>query len=107
TGGYGHFLRSYGLALDHVYAFKIYGSDGTLVTVSRPAKRDENSLYWGVLGGGPGSFGIITEITFEAIADVEHPWSWGYQAAFFYHKSLFRKAMDEIQRWTELVATKS
>lgn len=107
TGGYGHFLRSYGLALDHVYAFKIYGSDGTLVTVSRPAKRDENSLYWGVLGGGPGSFGIITEITFEAIADVDHPWSWGYQAAFFYHKSLFRKAMDEIQRWTELVATKS
>jgi FAD/FMN-containing dehydrogenase len=50
TGGYGHFLRSYGLALDHVSAFKIYGADGTLVTVSRPAKRDENSLYWGVIG---------------------------------------------------------
>ncbi len=106
TGGFGHFLRSYGLALDHVYKFDIYQADGTMVTVQRPAVRDENSLYWGVLGGGPGSFGIITEITFEAIADVDHPYSWGYSGAFIYEKSLFRKAMDEIQRWTQWVAAK-
>ena len=104
TGGFGHFLRSYGLALDHVYRFDIYQADGTLVTVDRPATRDEHSLYWGVLGGGPGSFGIITEITFECIADVDHPFSWGYSGAFIYGKPLFRKAMDEIQRWTQWVA---
>ncbi|MDB5579624.1 MAG: hypothetical protein JWR80_4800 [Bradyrhizobium sp.] len=106
TGGFGHFLRSYGLALDHVYKFDIYGADGKLVTVQRPATRDEHSLYWGVLGGGPGSFGIITEITFEAIADIDHPYSWGYSGAFSYNKALFRKAMDEIQRWTQWVAAK-
>ena len=106
TGGFGHFLRSYGLALDHVYRFDIYQADGTLVTVDRPATRDEHSLYWGVLGGGPGSFGIITEITFECIADVDHPYSWGYSGAFIYEKPLFSKAMDEIQRWTEWVAAK-
>lgn len=106
SGGYGHLLRSYGLALDHVHQFKIYQADGTLHTVSRPTARDESSLYWGVLGGGPGSFGILTEITFECIADVDHPYSWGYKAAFIYDKSLFRQAMDEIKRWTELVAAK-
>jgi hypothetical protein len=106
SGGYGHLLRSYGLALDHVYQFNVYQADGTLVTVSRPPARDETSLLWGVLGGGPGSFGILTEITFECIADVDHPYSWGYRAAYIYHKELFRKGMDEIRRWTELVAAK-
>jgi FAD/FMN-containing dehydrogenase len=107
TGGYGHILRSYGLALDHVYQFKIYLADGSLQTVSRPATRDEKSLYWGVLGGGPGSFGILTEITFECIKDVDHPNSWGYQRAFLYHKELVRKAMVEAQRWSRLVASNS
>jgi FAD/FMN-containing dehydrogenase len=39
SGGYGHLLRSYGLALDHVLEFKIYTSDGTLRTVHRPPAR--------------------------------------------------------------------
>lgn len=56
TGGFGDLLRSYGLALDHVARFDIYQADGTMVAVQRPATRDEHSLYWGVLGGGPGSF---------------------------------------------------
>lgn len=107
TGGYGHFLRSYGLALDHVYKFKIYQSDGKLLTVNRPPARDENSLFWGVLGGGPGSFGILTEITFECIRDDDHKYSWGYSRAFWYGKSLFQKGMEEIQRWTKLVASGS
>jgi FAD/FMN-containing dehydrogenase len=106
TGGYGHFQRSYGLALDHVYKFDIYQADGKLLTVHRPPARDEQSLYWGVLGGGPGSFGIITEVTFECIADVDHPYSWGYTGAFVYEKPLFRKAMDEIKRWTEMITAK-
>jgi FAD/FMN-containing dehydrogenase len=107
TGGYGHFLRSYGLALDHVYQFKIYLADGTLQTISRPDTRNEKSLYWGVLGGGPGSFGILTEITFECIKDADHPHSWGYQKAHIYHKDLVHQAMCEVKRWTELIAAKS
>ena len=47
SGGYGHLLRSYGLALNHVFEFKIYTSDGTLRTVRRPPAQDRSSLYWG------------------------------------------------------------
>jgi hypothetical protein len=107
SGGYGHLLRSYGLALDHVYQFNIYRADGTPVTVTRPDTRDEKSLFWGVLGGGPGSFGVLTDVTFEAIADVDHPYSWGYKSAYIYSKDLFRNGMDEIRKWTELVAARS
>lgn len=105
TGGYGHLLRSYGLALDHVYQFKIYLHDGTLQIVSRPQAKDENSLFWGVLGGGPGSFGILTEITFECIRDTDHQYSGGYAGTFLYDKRLFHDAMQEIQRWTAMVAS--
>ncbi|MEL7377657.1 MAG: FAD-binding oxidoreductase, partial [Bacteroidota bacterium] len=69
TGGYGHILRSYGLTIDHVYEFKIYLDDGELNIIQRPDSRDESSLYWAVLGGGPGSFGVLTEVTFECLQD--------------------------------------
>ena len=107
TGGYGHILRSYGLAIDHVHEFKIHLHDGGLRVVRRPDSRDDNGLYWAVLGGGPGSFGILTEITFECIRDTDHPNSWGSAKTFVYGKNLFRGAMKEIQRWTEQIAAGS
>jgi hypothetical protein len=103
SGGYGHLLRSYGLALDHVLEFKIYTSDGPLRTVHGPAAQDKSSLYWGVLGGGPGSFGLLTVVTFDCIRDADHPYSSGYQGFFGYKKSLFSRAMNEVKDWTEKI----
>jgi hypothetical protein len=56
-----------------------------------------------VLGGGPGSFGILSEITFECIRDVDHPFTWGHQGYFVYEKSLFRRALNQVKAWTEKV----
>jgi len=105
SGGYGLLLRSYGLALDHVIEFKIYTSDGTFRTVRRPPAQDRSGLFWGVLGGGPGSFGILTEVTFECLRDADHPYSWGYQGYFVYDKGLFGRAMNEFKVWSEKVAS--
>src|SRR5262245_56614037 len=105
SGGYGYLLRSYGLAIDHVAEFKIYTADGTLRTVRRPAAQDRIGLYWGVLGGGPGSFGVLTEVTFECLRDVDHPYSWGYQGYFVYETGLFARAMNEFKLWSEKVAS--
>lgn len=109
TGGYGHILRSYGLTLDHVHSFKIHLEDGNSTVVDRPLVRDENSLYWAVLGGGPGSFGVLTEITFECIRDQDHlgpdnNGSWGSAKTYFYGKNMFLGAMKEIKRWTEQIS---
>jgi FAD/FMN-containing dehydrogenase len=105
SGGYGHLIRSYGLALDHVVEFKIYTSDGTLRTVHRPSAQDRSSLFWGVLGGGPGSFGILTEVTVECIRDADHPHSSGYQGFFLYDKSLFSRALNEVKVWSEKIVS--
>ena len=104
TGGYGHILRSYGLALDHVNEFSIVMNNGETKTVKRPKTRDKNSLYWAVLGGGPGSFGVLTRITFECIRDDEHQKSWGSAEAYIYSKKLFLGAMKEIKLWTEQIS---
>ncbi|KAI2496224.1 FAD-binding domain-containing protein [Fragilaria crotonensis] len=96
TGGFGHLLRSFGLALDHVKSFDMVLSNGTLKTFSREERDD---LYWAVLGGGPGSFGVITEIRFDCIRDVDHPKSFGYNGVFYFKEDVFKRAMQELASW--------
>ncbi|CAM9397721.1 unnamed protein product [Ectocarpus sp. 4 AP-2014] len=112
TGGFGHLLRSYGLALDHVNSFEIVLHLNGRVsnhTIKRPSKKvDEKSsiedrIYWGVLGGGPGSFGVITEIEFECIRDAAHRFSRGYNGVYRYSKNRFEEAMGVVQRRTQQV----
>jgi FAD/FMN-containing dehydrogenase len=106
SGGYGHLIRSYGLALDHVVEFKIYTADGTLRTLRRPSAQDRSNLFWGVLGGGPGSFGVVTEFTFECVRDSDHRYSWGSGRFYVYERELFNAAMNEVKDWTEKIASK-
>lgn len=113
TGGYGHLVRGFGLALDYVAAFQMVLADGTVRTVSRPdpdqpattAKQKLNAeLYWGVLGGNAGSFGIVTQYTFDLIKDSDHKKSYRYDAIRKYKKSVYTKLMDQAQAWTAKVA---
>ncbi|CBJ33760.1 conserved unknown protein [Ectocarpus siliculosus] len=112
SGGFGHLLRSYGLALDHVNSFEIVldlNGHVSTYTIKRPSKKvDEKSsiedrIYWGVLGGGPGSFGVITEIEFECIKDAAHRFSRGYNGVYRYSKGRFEEAMGVVQRRTQQV----
>lgn len=73
----GHILRNYGLALDHVKSFDILLAHPVVAlrTITRPSNTvqvgdessSDNRIFWGVLGGGPGSFGVITSDEFECI----------------------------------------
>lgn len=53
------------------------------------------------MGGGAGSFGIITNIVFECIRDVDHPNSCGYQGIYFYSKTVCKAVMAVVQKRTE------
>ncbi|MEQ1505933.1 MAG: FAD-binding protein [Myxococcota bacterium] len=107
TGGYGHLARAFGLALDHVKAFRIVLADGTIRDVSRPADAPataDDELFWGVLGGNAGSFGIVTRYTFECVRDADHPDSFGYSAVRRYSRARYMTLMAEVQEWTRQVA---
>src|SRR5678815_1614130 len=65
---------------------------------------ENDELFWGVLGGNAGSFGIVTNYRFECIKDSDHPHSYGYAAARKYSKQKYKNLMKQVQVWTQGVA---
>ena len=61
--GCGYLRRKYGLTIDHLLDITIVLSEGKIVKCS---KNDYSDLFWALSGGGGGSFGVITDLTFKA-----------------------------------------
>src|SRR5262245_21069233 len=60
-GGIGHLMRKFGLAIDALRSCDVVTADGDFVVAN---DRENADLFWGLRGGG-GSFGIVTNFTFE------------------------------------------
>jgi FAD/FMN-containing dehydrogenase len=121
TGGVGHQLRSFGLALDHVRQFKMV----TCVPHSQPRIYRERTfrrptsprpdvgdpvsnddVFRAVLGGAPGSWGVLTEITFDVRADRRSPGhkAYGRSEAYLYQRESFAGALEQFRLWVERAA---
>ncbi|KAI8307489.1 FAD-linked oxidoreductase ZEB1 [Colletotrichum sp. SAR11_240] len=63
TPGGGHSLLGprYGMAADNVLQMEIVTPKGEIMTINKAQNTD---LFWAMRGGGPGTFGVITSITF-------------------------------------------
>ncbi|MBX9449446.1 MAG: FAD-binding oxidoreductase [Taibaiella sp.] len=59
-GGYGFFSRKYGLTCDSLTDAAIVTADGTVKSA-----KDDPELLWALKGGGNGSFGVVTDLTFK------------------------------------------
>lgn len=70
-GGYGFLSRLYGMTCDTILEIELVDSRGKLVHANDSMRSD---LFWACRGGGGGSFGIVTSITFQVhpIGDVAH-----------------------------------
>lgn len=62
-GGYGPSSRTYGTAADNMLAATVVTAAGDVVIASATSNAD---LFWALRGGGGGTFGIITDITYRA-----------------------------------------
>jgi FAD/FMN-containing dehydrogenase len=121
TGGLGHEVRSLGATLDWIRSFKMVTRDpqsppGTDVYVEREFTRPapggntaaptDADVFRAVLGGGPSSFGVVTEYCFDLVADREYPSSAGYSYPYLYlfgeTKEGFRTAMERLRQWADL-----
>lgn len=82
----GVFGRSFGSGMDLIKSFRIVTADGEVLTVTDQSHPD---LYWAVLGGSPGSWGVVLEYTFDAIFSLEYlksnffVYSWNWDADLF------------------------
>lgn len=69
-GAFGFMCRSYGLAVDYLYAVEVVVVDETGTAKSVVATRDPNDpnhdLWWAHTGGGGGNFGIVTRYWFRS-----------------------------------------
>ena len=79
-GGLGVLSRRHGLTCDNLIEVEIVTADGRLV---RANERDDADLYWATRGGGGGSFGVITALSFGLVpvdttfthTEYAFPWS--------------------------------
>jgi len=93
-GGHGFAARAFGLACDSLRAVRIVTADGQAHDVSAASRPN---LFWALRGGGAGSFGIVTRLTFATrkvgtVTTFALRWPW-------------EAAADAIATWQSFMAT--
>ena len=97
TGGYGQLGRSFGLFGDHVVTIEFVDHNGDFKEVTR---NNDPELFYAILGGSPGNFGVITHLTIEVHRDKDFPGSRGLKALYLYNTKT-------LQRLLTILATMS
>ena len=77
TGGYSLFSHSFGMFIDYIVWFELITADQQVRTITRPNPDNPNSpnddLWFSVLGGSPGNFGIVVRLCIEVKHDNDYP----------------------------------
>ena len=110
TGGYGQLARAFGLFSDQVVSFAIFLADGTKKTVAvDSAVQADRDLFFAVLGGGPGNYGIVTHITIRPRKDTDHKYSRALKQVIPYDPKLDHGVLvqlfDLVREWENAPAT--
>ncbi|WP_156435775.1 FAD-binding oxidoreductase [Bradyrhizobium lablabi] len=104
TGGYGQLARAFGLFSDQLVSFEIFLADGSkkTIAVDSPVQADRD-LFFAVLGGGPGNYGIVTHITIRPGKDADHKYSRAYKYAIPYDPAfdhgVLVQLFDLVRQW--------
>ena len=107
TGGYSPlFTPSFGLFIDYALWIDIITADGQLRRVRKPgtyeesdeAKKAENDDLWFViLGGSPGNFGIVVQFQIRVLRDADYPDSRGLFEFFPFTKECLVDVLQLVQ----------
>ncbi len=104
TGGYGQLARAFGLFSDQILSFEIFMADGTkrVIAADSPEQFDKD-LFFAVLGGGPGNYGIVTHITIRPFKDSDHKYARAFKKIIPYDPkfdhNVLVQLLDLTQEW--------
>jgi hypothetical protein len=90
-GGIGFGRRLWGLSLDNLLSVTMILANNEIVKVD---KDNHSDLFWSIRGSGGGSFGIVTDLTFQA-----HKLSRLVYFELWINFCHFKKAFDLWQKW--------
>ena len=99
TGGYGQLARSFGLLGDHIWGIRMINHDGEIQEVTKASNAE---LFYAILGGSPGNFGVITHYTIEVHRDADHdfletgPRPHGFKGIWLYSKMVVKLLLNEV-----------
>jgi FAD binding domain len=100
TGGYSILTRSLGLYIDYVESFRIIVANGETILVEKPkagkTSAENDEMWFCILGGSPGNFGIVTETTTRLVWDSQFPESRMYTQLYLYSPSLLKQLLDKV-----------
>ncbi|EPS40947.1 hypothetical protein H072_5169 [Dactylellina haptotyla CBS 200.50] len=91
SGGYGQLGRSFGLFSDHVVSVEIVDYQGNIREVTRANDAD---MFFGILGGSPGNFAVLTHFTIKVHRDQDYKGSRGLKSLFFYNPRTLERLLD-------------
>ena len=74
TGSYGNLYRAFRSFGDHIKEFDLITVDSVKHTLTRESDPD---LFFAVLRGSPGKYGVLTHIALQPHRDSDHPNSRG------------------------------
>jgi hypothetical protein len=91
------FVRMFGSLGDQISSFKLITATSNKKLYI--TKKTNPELFYAVLGGSPGNFGIITSITFKVYMDEDYPYSSGISKSYLYNKEHFKKLLDLMLKY--------
>ena len=109
TGGFGLFTRHFGPFVNRVDSFRIVLADGELhdiVTPTNETSKLNNDIFYAVLGGASGSWGVVTEMTLNTIDDTKY-FSVYWKLAYWWHTPEETEGIVNMMRtWTKMAKEK-
>lgn len=104
-GGWGPWTRRYGMGCERLIGATIVLGDGSIKTVrdTDPPGSAEGRLMWALRGGGGFSYGIVTELVYDAFE--LPPQAHSFQVSFLGKDGLpDRRAIDILKDWERMIA---
>ncbi|KAF9951322.1 hypothetical protein BGZ72_007137, partial [Mortierella alpina] len=100
TGGYGTSARGFGLLSDHIQKLRIITADKDVPEfrwIHRHSEsEEEKELFYSVVGGSPGNFGVVTHVTLQVHKDEDHPLSRGFRGQVPYNRDVLKNLLDIV-----------
>ncbi|KAK3821358.1 MAG: hypothetical protein J3Q66DRAFT_333132 [Benniella sp.] len=97
SGGYGQFIRGFGLMIDYVQKYRLITADGQIIKVRRDSEDPKiQDLFYALAGGSPGNFGIVTHVTLKVLKDQDYRKSYGYRCEAKYSRGLLEKLFNYV-----------
>lgn len=100
TGGFGSFTRSFGLFADTIVGIELIDAKCQPRSLKRgQGSQDDQDLFFAVLGGSPGNFGVLTHLTIKPYDDI--PDARGLKLIARYTKANFEALTDILVEMAE------